>query len=215
VTEQAGRAGWAEEERERERDLDRLLTFVDAIVAIAITLLVLPLVDLARDVNTSHTAGYLLRHHSNDLWSFVLSFFVIARIWQGQHATVSPLLKGTSRVTSLLMLWCFTIVVLPFPTALVAREGHEAITKLLYVGTMIASLTIVAAVRGEIARHPELTDGSRPPSAAREIATPILMAVALAVMLIFPSTSYWPMLVLVLDGQAIRLMDRLTKRRTH
>jgi len=29
--------------RERERDLDRLLTFVDAIVAIAITLLVLPL----------------------------------------------------------------------------------------------------------------------------------------------------------------------------
>ena len=32
---------------ERERDFERFLTFVDAIVAIAITLLVLPLVDVA------------------------------------------------------------------------------------------------------------------------------------------------------------------------
>ena len=32
---------------ERSRDLERLITFVDAIVAIAITLLVLPLAELA------------------------------------------------------------------------------------------------------------------------------------------------------------------------
>ena len=36
--------------RERERGLDRVLTFVDAVVAIAITLLVLPLAELAPEV---------------------------------------------------------------------------------------------------------------------------------------------------------------------
>jgi hypothetical protein len=35
---------------ERERDLERFLTFVDAIVAIAITLLVLPLVEVGAEI---------------------------------------------------------------------------------------------------------------------------------------------------------------------
>ena len=39
----------ADTEREWERDLDRFLTFVDAVVAIAITLLVLPLAERRPD----------------------------------------------------------------------------------------------------------------------------------------------------------------------
>ncbi len=38
---------------ERSRDLERFITFIDAIVAIAITLLVLPLVDRHRSVRSS------------------------------------------------------------------------------------------------------------------------------------------------------------------
>jgi hypothetical protein len=63
---------------ERDRNFDRLLTFVDAIVAIAITLLVLPLVELAPELGDDGSVADLLRDHSDELWAFALSFYVIA-----------------------------------------------------------------------------------------------------------------------------------------
>ena len=45
----SGEAGDRATGQERERDLERFLTFVDAVVAIAITLLVLPLVEISQE----------------------------------------------------------------------------------------------------------------------------------------------------------------------
>ena len=80
---------------ERDRNFDRLLTFVDAIVAIAITLLVLPLVELAPEVRDGGSVADLLREHADELGAFVLSFYVIARIWLSQHHAVATLLEGS------------------------------------------------------------------------------------------------------------------------
>jgi uncharacterized membrane protein len=205
--------GEAESARaERERDLDRLLTFVDAIVAIAITLLVLPLVELTADVTEADSVGHLLRDHADELWSFALSFYVIARLWSGQHHAVSPLLLGSRRLDFLLVLWTFTIVVLPFPTSLVAHAGEQAPTKALYVGTMAASLLLVSAIAMEVRGHPELTDGSREARAGGALVSAALLLVALVVMLAFPGTSYFPILVLLADGPALRLVERLRNR---
>jgi hypothetical protein len=44
---------------ERSRDFERFITFIDAIVAIAITLLVLPLVDLATELDRGPVTGLL------------------------------------------------------------------------------------------------------------------------------------------------------------
>lgn len=189
------------QQRERERDLERFLTLVDAIVAIAVTLLVLPLVELTSDAGEFDTVGELLNDNSPQLWSFALSFYVIAQLWFGQHYAVGPLLRGDRRITTLLTLWAFTIVVLPFPTALVASPGgDEAITKVIYVGTMAVSVLLVAAVRLEIRRHPELTDGTPDDATSDGLVTAGLMLLALGVMVLFPGLSYYPMLLLVLGG---------------
>lgn len=50
-------------ERARERDFERFLTFVDAVVAIAITLLVLPLVDLAGELGDGGSVADLIGDH--------------------------------------------------------------------------------------------------------------------------------------------------------
>jgi uncharacterized membrane protein len=197
---------------ERERDLDRVLTFVDAIVAIAITLLVLPLVELTADVTEADSVGTLLRDHVDDLWSFALSFYVIARLWSGQHLAVSPLLVGSRRLSFLLVLWTFTIVVLPFPTSLVAHAGEQAPTKALYVGTMAVSLLVVAAISREVRAHPELTDGTASTRAGGALVSAGLLVVALVVMLAFPGASYFPILVLLADGPTLRLVGRLRNR---
>lgn len=64
---------------ERSRDLERFLTFVDAVVAIAVTLLVLPLVDIVREVGENGSVVHLLQGHVSQLGAFALSFTVIAR----------------------------------------------------------------------------------------------------------------------------------------
>jgi uncharacterized membrane protein len=199
---------------ERERDLDRVLTFVDAIVAIAITLLVLPLVELAPELRDGGTVHDLLRDHADELWAFALSFYVIARIWLSQHHTVAPLLMGNARITSLLITWTFTIVVLPFPTSLVASAGDQALTKVLYVGTMALSILVIAGLRAEIVGHPELTDGSPYAGPLGGIMTAALLGVALVVMLAIPATSYLPILVLVVEGPLKRRVESLRNRST-
>jgi uncharacterized membrane protein len=196
---------------ERERDLDRVLTFVDAIVAIAITLLVLPLVELAPKVDDGGRVSSLLREHADELWAFGLSFYVIARIWLSQHHAVASLLSGNRRITMLLVAWTFTIVVLPFPTALVASAGEQPLTKILYVATMALSILLVSLLRAEIDRHPELTDGTPYVGQLGGVVTAGLMLLALAVMLAAPGTSYYPMLLLFLDGPVMRLLDRFRR----
>ena len=51
------------EQARTDRGLDRLVNFSDATVAIAITILILPLVDLAGELTTGEGAGDLLREH--------------------------------------------------------------------------------------------------------------------------------------------------------
>jgi uncharacterized membrane protein len=81
----------------RERDLDRFLTFVDAVVAIAITLLVLPLAEVATEVGDG-SVGDLLRDKDDKLLAFFLSFLVIAQLWMSQHHIVGGLVVQNTLV---------------------------------------------------------------------------------------------------------------------
>ena len=67
-----------------ERGFDRLVNFSDAVVAIAITLLVLPLVDSAREFHDGNVADFLALN-ADGLFTFALSFVVIGNFWRLQH----------------------------------------------------------------------------------------------------------------------------------
>lgn len=124
--------------RDREQDLDRLLNFIDAVVATAITLLVLPLAEVAGEARNGHV-GDLLRDNEDQLLGFALSFLVIAQLWFAQHRIVSNVVVQHRLVTRLMLAWTFTIVLLPFPTALVATGGSDPVTKACHIGTMAIS----------------------------------------------------------------------------
>jgi uncharacterized membrane protein len=195
----------------RERDLDRLLTFVDAVVAIAITLLVLPLVDLASGLTENESVAHLLRTHQPELWSFLLSFVVIARLWFGQHQTVGPLVVSHAHVSALLVLWMLTIAFLPFPTALVAKAGHQPATKVLYIGTMAVSTLVIGLISLVMRRNPQITDGQTQPDAEPGVVNGLLLLLALVITLAFPATSYFPLLLLFLETP-VRLLLRMVRR---
>lgn len=190
---------------ERERDFDRFLTFVDAIVAIAITLLVLPLVDLAGTFQGDSVA-HLLGESRDQIGAFFLSFVVIADLWLTQHRLLHNVVVSDRVLIRLLLLWSLTIVVLPFPTALVAGStGQQAATKLLYVGTMAVSALVLALMCLVIRSHPEIRDSAESPDLVRAFAMAGVFVLALAVMLLFPGLSYWPLLLLILPDRLVPL----------
>lgn len=129
----------------------RIISLTDAVVAIAMTLLVLPIVEAATEVDTRHLLHWL-SENSDLLLSFVISFVVIHVFWS-VHAGTLRLVEPSGLEVRLLrplnMLWLLVIAFLPFPTAVV---GHSLDTGSapFYIGTMflLSALTsgIVTAV---------------------------------------------------------------------
>jgi len=186
------------DETGRSRDLERFITFIDAVTAIAITLLVLPLVDLVPELGTDGSVTALLGDHTAELTAFGLSFLVIARLWMSQHRVMSTVVVQDALVTRLLLAWTLSIVVLPFPTALVAQAGHQAATKIFYIGTMAMSSALLAALAWAGGRNRSIRDTDQRPDPLPALASVVGFAIALAITLAVPSTSYWPLLGMVL-----------------
>jgi uncharacterized membrane protein len=132
------------------------VTLTDAVVAIAMTLLVLPLVEVSGDVDADHLRDFS-SEHGNLLLSFVISFLVIYVFWAA-HGTAfarlraaqdedSPDLEGPASLRQLNMWWLLVIAFLPFPTALAGRDLTTSSAP-LYIGTMavLSVLTTTIAV---------------------------------------------------------------------
>lgn len=198
---------------ERERDLERFLTFVDAIVAIAITLLVLPLVEVGAEVGEGSVAE-LLAARGIDILGFLLSFVVIARLWLAQHHIVRSLVRQNRAVVRLLLAWTLTIVFLPFPTALVVGTSDDNVAKLLYIGTMAVSSTLLAVLAWAIGRDRSIRDDDARPDSLSAAATAVAFVLALVISVAFPATSYWPLLLLVLADPVVDRIRRRTRVRT-
>ena len=183
-------------------------------MAIAITLLVLPLVDLASGVTALQSVAGLLQHHQAEIWSFLLSFVVIARLWFAQHRAVRHLQDADQTVSTLLVLWTLTIVFLPFPTSLLAAAGHQPVVKVLYIATIAVSMGIIALVVAAIRRRPELADGDGLPQVAPSATSAVLLVAALVISLVIPATSYYPLLLLGAESWVLRAYDAWRSRRT-
>jgi uncharacterized membrane protein len=193
-------------QQERARDFERFLTFIDAIVAIAVTLLVLPLVDLVGELDQGGSVVQLLQDNLAPIGAFFLSFVVISQLWLIQHRMLKNVVATNEAMTWLLVFWGLTIVVLPFPTALVAgpgNAGEQAITKILYVGTMAVGSFVLGLVCLVVARHDELRDSADVPDAVRAFGTTATFVLALGVMLLVSGASYWPLLLLVVSDRLI------------
>jgi uncharacterized membrane protein len=201
-----------QEAGERLHDLDRVLTFVDAIVAIAITLLILPLAELPAAFGDKAVTD-LLRDHAGELGAFALSFVVIARLWFVQHRFLRDVAVAPTSLYPLLMLWAATIVFLPFPTALLPEAGSQPVTKLLYIGTIAAKTAIIAIIAVLVHRTPGATGAQPAPDPAGAAINTALLMLALLLTLALPGHSYYTLLLLTLDEQVRRLWSRATSRR--
>jgi uncharacterized membrane protein len=194
-----------------ERGLDRLVTFLDAVVAIAITLLVLPLIEvLAEDRGAD--LGVVLSDNLGQFGAFALSFVVIARLWLAHHAIVESVGGYDVLFLWLNLLWTFTIVLLPFATQVIAEFGTDRLSVGLYIGTILASSSATTALVLLLRRRAPLR--RQGVSAADVDVAPSgvvtgLLALALVLGVVFRPVNFFAMFLLFLSGPVERLVHRV------
>jgi uncharacterized membrane protein len=99
------------------RQFDRLINFTDGIVAVAITVLVLPIVGLRAKAGES-TVWQILSDNIGQISSFLLTFVVVALMWQVHNRIFSRLAGFDDTIFWLNLLWLVLIAILPWSSSL-------------------------------------------------------------------------------------------------
>ncbi|MFI5698231.1 TMEM175 family protein [Kribbella sp. NPDC051586] len=194
------------------RDPDRLVLFTDAVVAIAITLLVLPLVDLVPEVKAEGgDAVSVIGDHRQELFTFLLSFVVIANFWLGHHRVFEHVRAYTTAMMRLNLLWLLTIVVLPFPTEIIGAFPSDRFTAGVYTGTILALSICQSAITWMIRGHKELEKPDNPVSKGDLVGSLLLTGltvVAFVLAAFVPGVNFYALLLLLLSPIAMRVWRR-------
>lgn len=113
---------------------NRLESFSDGVMAVAITLLVLG-IGVPQD---SHHLASDLGHLWPEYTAYVISFLTIGIIWINHHAMISRLREADHTILILNLLLLMTIAVLPFATDLIATYRNQAVAAAVYSGCFMA-----------------------------------------------------------------------------
>jgi uncharacterized membrane protein len=193
-----------------ERGLDRLVNFSDATVAIAITLLILPLVDDATKIGTE-SFGQFFSANFWELFAFGISFAVIARFWVVHHRIFESVAQYSVSMLWFNFIWLFAIVMIPFTANLLSNgRGERADVYALYIGNMLLATVATLLIGVVLLRHPELmTDTARADvDKTRGIAEVTIMALALVLAVLFPAIWMYWLFLLFLSGPSHALLRR-------
>jgi uncharacterized membrane protein len=198
-----------------QRGFDRLVNFSDAVVAIAITLLILPLVDASPEVVKEGIGPYF---HDN-FWQFLafaISFVVIARLWMVHHQVFDWIDGYTSGLMWLNILWLAAIVFMPFTANVLSDSPNgQPDVYALYIGDLLLATLTMQLMEVLIVRTPGmlLPEAAGQSDLLRGWTFVILMALALVLALIFPHVGMFWLLILFLSQPLHIVLARLFRHR--
>jgi len=121
------------------KETGRIEAFSDGVFAIAITLLILD-IKVPRASESSVGLGTLLLRQWPAYVAFLVSFAKIGIMWINHHRLFTHIVRSSHALLVLNSLLLLSVVVVPFPTALVAEYfGHEGerLAATLFSGTFL------------------------------------------------------------------------------
>lgn len=185
------------------RALERMLAFSDAVVAIAMTLVALPLVDRAMEAPDSRA---FFADNTISIASAALTFLIVSVFWRYHHRLFSDARGYSGAVLNLELAWLAAILFLPVATVLdFASPGTERLTIGVYIGTLFV-ISLLLRVQAVMLERAGAMDPTGSGFAARWIGA-LLFGLALALALLFPSVGAWWLLVLLAENAIQRLID--------
>lgn len=152
----------------RGRAFDRLVTFTDAIVAVAMTVLVLSIVDI-RGTAEELNVWQVINDNSSAIITFAFTFIVVAVMWNVHNRMFNSINGFDNTIFWLNLLWLIAIVFLPWPSALYGEGFGVASTDmtgsqgaggagLLYWGNLAVISLTASMITTYVLKHPHLID---------------------------------------------------------
>ena len=199
-----------------DRGLDRFITFIDAVVAIALTLLVLPLTDLIDGTHPPAHVSDVFTQNAPRFGAFLLSFVVIARLWLAHHRMTERVGSYDRAFVMVNLGWVLTVVFLPFATDLTSSyPSHDLIARAVYLGTLTVGSLFLLAAATLVWRRPTLRrDGLSAADVApwTALGTSVVLLVAFVVGVLLPAVNYYALFLLFAAGPAERVIRRIARR---
>lgn len=198
------------------RSAERFLCFTDAVVAIAITLLVLPLTDVVHKAAVSNrSVSDILRENGSVFLGFLISFAVILGLWSAHSRVFQSVMIISPSLKLAAIVWLVGIVLLPFTTALIAELEYSRLGTELYIvniGVCSGALSVACWV---LLRTPALglsTEQRRRRSLRNSVINTGLSMVTLSVAVLFPQLQLWVMVIMWMFSPVSRALDALGSR---
>lgn len=138
---------------------ERVVFFSDAVFAIVITLLVLP---LTAEIDLPATEGGLL-HEVLGLWptvlTFLVSFLVVGQFWIAHHRTFGKVRRGDLGLLWFNLVALMTVAFLPFPAALLgARTAADDAFPVVFYALSLTLTSAALTATWVYAQHRGLVD---------------------------------------------------------
>jgi len=133
----------------------RLEAFCDGVFAIALTLLIIDIkIPVSETISTTNDLWLALQHLLPSIFSFLMSFTIVFIAWVNHHGVLKLVHKSSPAFIYANGFLLLTIVVLPFPTALLSEHlftdhatpavvVYAAINGLQAIGWILLSYTVI------------------------------------------------------------------------
>jgi uncharacterized membrane protein len=147
---------------EQRRSFDRLVNFTDAVVAIAITLQLLPLVDIDGPTG-EQTVWDVLSMNYGQINAFLLSFIIVIVMWLQHNRVFNVMKQLDGTIVWLNIGWLASIAFLPWPAAMYGDaasleiEGHGGAAMLYWFNLALISI-FGSLIAWHAHRHPKLLE---------------------------------------------------------
>ncbi len=168
-------------------DLERIVFFSDAVVAIAITLLVLEIrLPEVPEAATGEQVAEALRSTLPAIGAYALSFATIGLYWLAHWRRYRSIERADETLAALNLVGLGLVAFIPFPTALIGRHGDIPLVVAIYAVALSAAglagtVTWLYARRAGLVR-PDITAATFRAGALRGLAVPAVMLGSLALL---------------------------------
>lgn len=143
-----------------EESVSRLVNFTDAVAGIAVTLLILPLLEI-EPPEDGQTMWSVMSANSGLILAFLLSFVITLGYWRRHHRLMDGLQSFTPLLVAFNGAWLLALVFLQFPSEFLGRVGPEGGILTVYAGTLAAITWIGVVMAIYLRSKPDLLPPER------------------------------------------------------
>lgn len=195
---------------------ERLVFFSDAVIAISLTLLILPLMEAVQSAwEANQSVNELLAENNDKFYSFILSFYIISLYWRAHERLFHYVRKYSEAIRRLNAFYLLLIVLVPVNTASINQLETEGsvLPHVLYVGNLLLITITLLVMNLFVRKDPHMWSTQHTPSTSLGLLILsvgfIFLCVTMLVVCLVPNPNVLYMLFLLgFINPLVRLLDR-------